>query len=102
MPDLKLYISSTFLDMVPVRKKILDTIRNNLHNYFELTDVMEMMRGDGENRSNIDICLANVKAADVYIILVGKRFGSAPTQFNDLKGDPVMNTEGRSDRKSVV
>ena len=78
------------------REKILQAIQYNLHSSFELTDVMEMMRGDGENRWNIDICLKNVRLADVYIILIGKRFGSAPEQYTNMEKCCIQNAEGKS------
>ncbi len=97
MGKLKVYISSTYLDLVPVRKIILDKINKDLNEDFEFTEIMENMRlADGQNRPDIDICLSNVRKADVYIILLGKRYGSFPAQYTDSKGKVIENKDARS------
>jgi len=96
MSKLKLYISSTFIDLEDVRKKILDHIHFRLPEYFEFTEVMEMMRGDGANRMDIDICLANVMDADVYILLTGARYGSFPPRYKNRQGKIIENEAEKS------
>lgn len=96
MGKLKVYISSTFLDLQVPRDMIIKRIQEGLSEQFELTHIMEHMSGDFENRSNIDICLAEVRKADVYILLTGNRYGSHPQEFKNREGVIQPNTECRS------
>jgi hypothetical protein len=95
MSKLKVYISSTFLDLEVPRKTIMERVQKGLKDEFELTNVMEHMSGDGANRANIDICTAEVRKADVYFILVGNRYGSHPEKFTTKDGEQ-LNTNGKS------
>lgn len=99
MNKLKVYISSTFLDMEPLRKQILAEIQGGLPEWFEFTEVMERMKmtnGNGENRPSIDVCLANVREADIYVLLTGKRYGSWPESYSDAYCNLLQNTEKKS------
>ena len=89
MPKLKVYISSTFLDLQVPRKLIMERIQKGLKDEFELTNIMEHMSGDGANRANIDICTAEVRKADVYFILVGNRYGSYPDKYSTKDGEQL-------------
>ncbi|MDB5226807.1 MAG: hypothetical protein JWN78_1000 [Bacteroidota bacterium] len=82
MAKYKVYISSTYMDLKEVRAQIIQRIQKGLHNYFELVDVMELMGNDGSNKLNIDICLKNVRDADLYILLIGNRYGSSPDNYD--------------------
>jgi hypothetical protein len=93
---LKVYISSTFLDMENARDKIIDRVNNGLSPYFELTEIMEKMKGDPANRTNVDICRAEVRKADLYILLTGKRYGSHPDVYKSKEGKLLQNAEGKS------
>jgi Domain of unknown function (DUF4062) len=93
---LKLYISSTFLDMEHTRAKIIERIHKGLSPHFELTEIMEKMSGDPANRTNVDICRAEVRKADLYILLTGKRYGSYPETYLSKAGKQVINTEKKS------
>jgi Domain of unknown function (DUF4062) len=93
---LKVYISSTFLDMQEAREKIIDRIHKGMSPYFELTEIMEKMSGDPTNRTNVDICLAEVRKADLYILITGKRYGSYPHTYTSKDGKLVDNTEKKS------
>lgn len=95
MTKLKVYISSTFLDLEIPRKTIMERVQKGLKDEFELTNIMEHMSGDGANRANIDICTAEVRKADVYFILVGNRYGSHPEKFTTKEGEQE-NTKGKS------
>jgi len=95
MPKLKVYISSTFLDLEVPRKTIMERVQKGLKDEFELTNIMEHMSGDGANRADIDICTAEVRKADVYFILVGNRYGSHPEKFTTKDG-VQLNTNGKS------
>ena len=86
MPKLKVYISSTFLDLDVPRKIIMERIQKGLKDEFELTNIMEHMNGDAANRADIDICTAEVRKADVYFILIGNRYGSHPEKFTAKDG----------------
>jgi hypothetical protein len=86
MTKLKVYISSTFLDLELPREIIMERVQKGLKDKYELTNIMEHMKGDWQNRSNIDICLNEVRKADLYIILVGNRYGSHPEEFTGKDG----------------
>lgn len=93
MSKLKVYISSTFRDMEDVRSHIIDRIRVGLTDNFELSKVMEMMHGDLLNRPNIDFCLDEVRNADLYIILVGNRYGSHTDYYHNEENIKTQNTD---------
>jgi len=93
MSKLKVYISSTFRDMEDVRSHIIDIIRNKLPDFFELSKIMELMHGNPLNRPNIDDCLSEVRKADLYIILVGDRYGSFPDYYHDENDIRIENTD---------
>ncbi len=95
MSKLKIYISSTFLDLQATRKVIIERIQMGLSDYFELTQIMEKMAGDPLNRSNEEVCIDEVRQADVYIILIGKRYGSHPKNIRD-QNNSTPNESGKS------
>ncbi|MES2681767.1 MAG: DUF4062 domain-containing protein [Bacteroidota bacterium] len=82
----KLYISSTFCDLEDTRAFIRTKINDHLQDFFEFTEIMENMKGEnGRNEPDIDTCLNNVRKADVYILIIGKRYGSCPQGRTDQK-----------------
>jgi len=85
MADLKIYLSSTYLDMAQagIRKSIIDKIQGAFTEFFGLSKIMEQMKGDSRNRTNMDFCLDEVRHADLYIILVADRYGSSPETYLD-------------------
>lgn len=98
MPKLKVYISSTYRDMADanVRDFIIERIQNGLPENFELTRIMEQMDGDFLNRFDIDFCLEQVRKADLYILLIGSRYGSSPEKYTNGKNELVVNEAGLS------
>jgi hypothetical protein len=70
----KLYISSTYSDLEKYREVILDNI-NFLSKYFTPVRVMEYMMPPVE-QSIVEECLSDVANCDIYVLIIGKRYGS--------------------------
>jgi hypothetical protein len=69
---MKIYISSTYQDLVDHRAAVDRTLRRMGH------DVIGMEQYVAEGSKPVDRCMADVKIADVYVIIVGWRYGHVP------------------------
>src|SRR5262249_29253749 len=69
---MKVYISSTYQDLVDHRAAVDRTLRRMGH------DVIGMEQYVAEGSKPVDRCKADVRAADVYVIIIAWRFGYVP------------------------
>lgn len=69
---MKIYISSTFQDLVDHRSAVDRTLRRMGH------DVIGMEQYVAEGNKPLDRCLADVRSADLYVILLAWRYGYVP------------------------
>jgi hypothetical protein len=69
---IKVYISSTYQDLVDHRTAVDRTLRRMGH------DVIGMEQYVAEGSKPVDRCKADVRAADAYVIIVAWRFGYVP------------------------
>lgn len=69
---MKVYISSTYQDLVEFRAAIDRTLRRMGH------DVVGMEQYVAEGSKPVDRCRADVKACDAYVIVVAWRYGHVP------------------------
>lgn len=69
---MKVYISSTYQDLVDHRAAVDRTLHQMGH------DVIGMEQYVAEGSKPVDRCKADVRAADVYVIIVAWRFGYVP------------------------
>ncbi len=69
---MKVYISSTYQDLVDHRAAVDRTLRRMGH------DVIGMEQYVAEGSKPVDRCKADVRSADVYVIIVAWRFGYVP------------------------
>jgi hypothetical protein len=69
---MKVYISSTYQDLVDHRAAVDRTLRRMGH------DVIGMEQYVAEGSKPVDRCKADVRAADAYVIVVAWRFGYVP------------------------
>ena len=69
---MKVYISSTYQDLVEYRAAVDRTLRRMGH------DVIGMEQYIAEGGKPVERCKADVRIADVYVIIVGWRFGYVP------------------------
>jgi hypothetical protein len=83
---MKIYISSTYQDLVDHRAAVDRTLRRMGH------DVIGMEQYVAEGSKPVERCKADVRAADVYVIIVAWRFGYAPGH-NASPPDPRSITE---------
>lgn len=66
----KIFVSSTYEDMIPFRKAVLDAITG-----LEQSPIgMEHFVSSSEN--SLDVCLSDVRRCNLYVLLVGMRYGS--------------------------
>jgi uncharacterized protein DUF4062 len=68
----KVYISSTYQDLIEHRAAVDRTLRRMGH------DVFGMEQYVAEGSKPVDRCKADVRAADAYVIIVAWRFGYVP------------------------
>jgi hypothetical protein len=80
---MKVYISSTFQDLRDHRAAIDRSLRRMGH------DVIGMEQYVAEGAKPVDRCLADVRAADVYLVVLAWRYGYVPA-------DADANPEGHS------
>jgi hypothetical protein len=69
---MKVYISSTYQDLVDYRAAVDRTLRRMGH------DVIGMEQYIAEGSKPVERCKADVRAADAYVIIVAWRFGYVP------------------------
>src|SRR6185436_9603505 len=83
---MKVYISSTYQDLVEHRAAVDRTLRRMGH------DVVGMEQYVAEGAKPVDRCKADVRACDAYVIIVAWRYGYVPGK--DTKPvDPRSITE---------
>jgi Domain of unknown function (DUF4062) len=71
---MKVYISSTYQDLVEHRAAVDRTLRRMGH------DVIGMEQYVAEGSKPVDRCKADVRTADAYVIIVAWRFGHQPNR----------------------
>jgi Domain of unknown function (DUF4062) len=71
---MKIYISSTYQDLAEHRGAIDRTLRRMGH------DVIGMEQYVAEGNKPLERCLADVRLADLYVIIVAWRYGYIPTE----------------------
>lgn len=96
MEKLKVYISSTFRDLKEIRKGLMDRVHQGLKKDYELTTIMERMTGDFKNEGIADQCRNEVRNANLYILLIGNRYGAPAPYYKDKDNFRVENTDGLS------
>jgi HEAT repeat protein len=77
----KIYLSSTYSDLVAERKAVYETLRRLRHDVIAMEDYV------ATDRRPLDTCLADVASCDLYIGLFAWRYGYIPA---------TDNPEGRS------
>jgi Domain of unknown function (DUF4062) len=80
MPDLKVFISSTYEDLKPYREKVIDFFKEGIPDI--LFKGMEAM--PASDTRPMDECRQKVQQSNVVILIIGKRYGWIP-------GDAVQN-----------
>jgi hypothetical protein len=69
---MKIYISSTYQDLIDHRASVDRTLRRMGH------DVIGMEQYVAEGNRPLERCLSDVRVADLYVVLVGWRYGFVP------------------------
>ncbi len=69
---MKIYVSSTYQDLIEHRAAVDRTLRRMGH------DVIGMEQYVAEGAKPLDRCLADVRLADLYVIIVAWRYGHVP------------------------
>ena len=73
----RIYLSSTYSDLIPYRKAVYDTLRTLRH------DVLAMEHYGATDQRPVDKCLADVAECDLYVGLFARRYGSIPPAEHD-------------------
>jgi hypothetical protein len=84
---MKIYISSTFQDLAEHRRAVDRTLRSMGH------DVIGMEQYVAEGNKPLDRCLADVRAADVYVVMVAWRYGFVPAAQPPPGGRSITELE---------
>jgi hypothetical protein len=82
MPELKVFISSTYEDLKPYREKVVDFFNRNLTDI--LMKGMEYMTAS--ETLPIDVCRQKVQESNVFILVIGKRYGWIPPDTDKNPG----------------
>ncbi len=69
---MKIYVSSTYQDLIEHRAAVDRTLRRMGH------DVIGMEQYVAEGNKPLDRCLADVRVADLYVVILGWRYGYVP------------------------
>ncbi len=69
---MKIYVSSTYQDLIEHRAAVDRTLRRMGH------DVIGMEQYVAEGNKPLDRCLADVRQADLYVVIAGWRYGYQP------------------------
>ena len=72
----RVYVSSTFIDLVAYRAKVLERLRRSK----SIVVAMEDYAAFDERPA--DKCLADVKGCDIYVGILAKRYGHVPADDN--------------------
>lgn len=83
---MKVYISSTYRDLRDHRAAVDAALRRMGH------DVLGMEQYVAEGTTPLQACLRDVEASDVYVVIVGWRYGFVPSS-PDLNPDSLSITE---------
>lgn len=91
----KVYISSTYKDLVPYRNAIRDMFGSK-----GLQDEYSLVSMEGyvseNNKRAIEVCLEDVQNADIYILILAKRYGSivegTNKSYTEMEYDEAMKT----------
>jgi hypothetical protein len=84
---MKIYISSTYQDLVEHRTAVDRALRRMGH------DVIGMEQYVAEGNKPLDRCLADVQIADLYVVIVGWRYGYIPKDQPAAGGLSVTQLE---------
>lgn len=96
---MKVYISSTYQDLVEYRAAVDRTLRRMGH------DVIGMEQYVAEGSKPVDRCIADVKKCDVYVVIVAWRYGYVPgstTTLPDKKSITQIELETAKDNEKPV
>jgi hypothetical protein len=77
--QLKIYLSSTFVDLEQHREKVYRGLRSLRHNVIAMEDYV------ATDKRPLDQCLQDVRSADVYVGIFAWRYGYIPTEDNPEK-----------------
>ncbi|AYL99110.1 DUF4062 domain-containing protein [Mucilaginibacter celer] len=100
----KIYISSTYQDLAEYRKAAENALKF-LKPYFEVGRIMEYMMPGSPERP-LEQCLKDVAACNIYILLIGKKYGSMAEDtglsFTENEYNEAYNEKDPSKRKTII
>jgi hypothetical protein len=102
MPKQKVYISSTFRDLKEYRALLRDFFYKEIKQQFELCKIMEHMWDDGSQTPFVEECVREVKAADIYILILGNKVGSFPPNETRTYTEIELDTAIEGNKKIYV
>lgn len=100
----KVYISSTYKDLVVYRDAIRDMfLSKGLQEDFDLISMEGYVSESGKKA--IDVCLQDVRNADIYILILAKRYGSLiegkNISYTEAEYDEAVLTAGKNPRYKI-
>src|SRR4051812_39952529 len=101
MPE-TVYISSTFNDLESFRQRVINCI-TSLNEFYKSVS-MEFY--DAEDVHFVKKCLDDVEACDIYILILGKRYGYIPKGFQksitELEYEKARNCQQEGQQKEIL
>ena len=87
---MKIYISSTFVDLEHYRAAVANGLRRLGHR------IIQMEEYTAEESLPIDRCVRDVKSADVYVGIFAWRYGYVPVNTVPFEGLPTSYVSGET------
>jgi hypothetical protein len=82
--DFQIYLSSTLDDLVDERRSAIEILRRHGR-------VIDSYRADP--RPTVENCLADVRSSQLYVLILGRRYGWVPAGESDTHGKSITEME---------
>ena len=94
MKNIRVFISSTFKDLVSERNKLMIAFREAekcaVKNFINLSEI-DFRWGLSDNADVMKSCLESIKTSKHFLCILGGRYGSYPKRENYEKGDNILD-----------
>jgi hypothetical protein len=97
-----IYISSTYIDLKDFRQ----TIRESIRKYGDYYKVISMEDYDAQDIPVVEQCIKDVRECNIYILLLGKRYGYKPKDYQksitEIEYETALNCKQNGQSKEIL
>ena len=90
----KIYISSTYKDLIPYRSSVIETLRKAKYDVIAMEDYIATAQ-----HSPLEECLNDVRRSDIYVGIFAWRYGYIPETPHNLERRSITELEYREAKK---